>query len=139
MSEPQPTFKPVREQFAPFFERDQWVSDDEYRRVIRELCIRAIYARWSTENQPSDYQYIKNFVLQRMDDLPRYRMPDDETLGRRIRETVDPKLFPLGITPCVRLREGVYLPNPALFMDEERDKLEKMLKNQFKQQEPLNY
>jgi hypothetical protein len=121
-------FVSLKEQFKGFFEKDQWVTDDEYRRLIRELCIRAIFARWSVENEPSDYEYIKGFILERMQDLPKYRIPDRETLERRIRETADPKLFPFGISPCVRIGRGTYIPNPAMFSGEERIKLEKLIK-----------
>jgi hypothetical protein len=128
MSNMEVKFVNVREQFKSFFEKDQWVTDDEYRRIIRELCIRAIYARWNVENKPSDYNYIKSFVLERMKDLPKYRIPDDSTLERRIRETADSRLFPFGISPCVRMARGTYIPNPAMFSGEEREKLEKLIK-----------
>jgi hypothetical protein len=122
-------FPSVHEQFKTFFQRREWVSDDEYRRLIRELCIRAIYANYNVNRQPSNYDQIKQFVLEKLNGVPSYRIPDDETIERRIRETIDPKLYPLGIAPCIRIKEATYLPNPVMFFGEEREKLDKVIES----------
>jgi len=124
-------YKTAYERFKSFFDKGEWLSDEEYKALVRQYCVRAVYAFWNQFKQPVDYFHIVEWVMKKlMEDglAEKYqRLPSKETIERRVRETVDIKFYGDGITPVIRVKECLYMPNPEKFDGEEKEKMKKII------------
>jgi len=127
-------YKSAYEKFSEFFKSKKWISDEEYHKLIRDYCVRAVYAFWHSFNKPVNYDRVVEFVLRKfMEDGMKdkiERLPSRETIERRLRETVDGKFWERGLTPCVRVKEGVYMPNPEMFSEETKKRMLEILEKE---------
>jgi len=127
-----------------YVETDKIIPPDlaEKQETVKPLVIRAVYSIWNTQKKPASKpeitRWIKNEVKRLItighwskrnpDGTP--WVPGNNTIDRTIRACCDPKHFPNQPTPIIRLVEGktcLYLPNPALFEDEVKQQLIKIL------------
>jgi len=123
-------YKTVYERFNKAFKENEWIEEEEYRKIIRDLCIRAIYSYWNTCKAPIDYEKIVEFVYRKL--MSDYfgtkikKLPSKETIKRRARETTEKSVYT--IPPCAKVKDNVFIPNPDLFEGEEKALLLKFIK-----------
>jgi hypothetical protein len=114
--------------FTPEFLRDL-----QYVQTIRNLCVQAIYSRWNLKKEPSTLiqvyysveRKIQEMVNNRLWNTLVWKIPGRKTVDRRTEETADAKRWPKE-PPCLCVRAGLYMPNPALFEDPVRSELLEM-------------
>jgi len=114
----------------------------EKMNTTKPLVIRAVYSIWNTSKKPASkpeiIRWVKNEVQQQIklgmwskrnpDGTP--YVPGNNTIDRCIRACCDPRHFPNQPTPIIRLVEGktcLYMPNPALFDEETKQEILKIM------------
>lgn len=114
--------------FAPEFLRDP-----QYIQTVRNLCVQAIYSRWNQEKEPSTLVQIYFSVERKIQEMVTnlqwntlvWKIPGRKTVDRRTEETAAAKQWPKE-PPCLCVRAGLYMPNPALFEEPMRSELLKI-------------
>lgn len=111
--------------------KKEWLDDQTYDKLIREYCVRTIYKIWNTYKKPASYYRICENVMPQLlnevfKDQPS-RLPKKSTIERRIRETTEANIWKNGIPPCIRVKAGLFIPNPELFEGEEKQELLKVI------------
>lgn len=102
----------------PHFEPD---LPEESKTLIRDVCVRKIYARWNNEKEPSKLEEV---IREAQEELEGFYK--DRTVERRINETTYPELYG-GTPPIIGLGRGVYMPNPARYGEEFREEMLKII------------
>lgn len=107
------------------------LSNLTYLKVIRGLCTQAVYARWNRLKKPSTLNQIYGFVDEWIHTAiatgqwrKKWTVPSKRTVDRRTNECADSRFYVDKVTPIVGIKAGIYIPNPYLFGDDVRVKLE---------------
>jgi hypothetical protein len=111
----------------------EFLRDPQYIQTIRNLCVQAIYSRWNLQKEPSTLVHvyysverkIREMVNNRQWNTMTWKIPGRKTVDRRTEETAAAKHWPKE-TPCLCVRAGYYMPNPALFEEPMRSELLKI-------------
>jgi len=128
-----------------FVESDKIVPPDLAERLnaVKPLVIRAVYAIWNNQRKAASKPEITRWVKREVRNLIQLGLwskrnpdgtpyiPGNNTIDRCIRASCDPRHFPNQPTPIIRIMESrtrcLYMPNPALFSEEKKQELLRIL------------
>jgi hypothetical protein len=111
----------------------EFLKDPQYIQTIRNLCVQAIYGHWNQKKEPSTLiqvyysvkKKIQEMINNRQWDAMVWKIPGRKTVDRRTEETAAAKHWQKE-PPCLCVRAGFYMPNPALFEESMRSELLKI-------------
>jgi len=103
-------------------------KDIERFNVIRQLVVKAVFAKWNKDKEPATLLSIFFKVQDNIKELittaqwnrwkKEWGIPGKRTIDRRVNEAADPRFYEDGVPKIVAVSAGVYQPNPALFVKE---------------------
>jgi len=108
----------------------EYLRDPRYIQTLRNLCVQSIYSHWNQKKEPSTLvqvyysveRKIQEMLNNRQWDTLAWKIPGRKTIDRRTEETADARQWPKE-PPCLCVRAGFYMPNPALFEEPMRSEL----------------
>ena len=108
--------------------------EDGYWPTVRKLVVRAVYSIYNEHGRPTkDRREVIPIVQERIEEMIRlgrwprnWKVPGKDTIVRRQNETADVRHYPEGVTPCICVSPGRYLPSPLKFEEPTRSKLESL-------------
>jgi len=101
-------------------------ADTERFAAIRELVVKAVFAKWNKDKEPatllSIFFKVQDDIKELLTTVQRnrwkkeWRIPGKRTIDRRVNEAADPRFYEDGVPKIVAVSAGVYQPNPTLFV-----------------------
>jgi hypothetical protein len=114
----------------------EFLRDKQYLQTLRNLAVQTVYSKWNAKHQPSSLLEIYYGVLDKINEMVRdhqwnrqaWRIPGRKTVDRRTEETADNTHWEKN-PPCLCIRSGLYMPNPALFEEPIRTQILEIARN----------
>ena len=105
-----------------------------YWPTVRKLVVEAVYSIFNEEHRPTkDRREVIPLVQGRIEGMrklgkwpPSWATPGRDTIIRRQNETADVRHYPDGVTPCLCIAPGRYIPNPQKFEEPVRSELQRL-------------
>jgi len=118
--------------------------EDGYWPTVRKLVVRAVYSIYNEHGRPTkDRREVIPIVQDRIEEMIRlgrwprnWKVPGKDTVIRRQNETADVRHYPEGVTPCICVSPGSYIPNPTMFDEPTRSELKSLARKWPKTRKP---